>query len=292
MVDGLTVSSGVQTCVTNAVGVKYTFNAMGVCKGFPNVAGGLDNCYAVFNRPVEVDLISGAGSEDLEALLPPVDDYDYFFAIADKTFEVRGRMDFGDKQYLGVDADGDPIVADYCKPSGSVNTSLINTIPSDVTSANAASLIGLFDSMPLECATGAASDGTAEITIDNVGFTDFAARLNIDGYEWTTGTNEASPINVVLLNSAGGVAANAGAVQDVLFIKQADEDVNVSESDTKVDIEFSSHEALQVYYICDSLLENADALGLLGISGTPDDGCALVGLTIGEGGLAPSFDVN
>lgn len=292
VVDDLTVSSGVQTCVTDAVGVKYTFNAMGVCKGFPNVAGGLDNCYAVFNRPVEIDLISGSGSEDLEAILPPVDDYDYFFAIADKSFEIRGRMDFGANQYLGVDADGDPIVADYCKPANSMNTSIVNSVPSDITAGNASSLIGIFDELPLECATGAASDGTATITIDNVGFSDFAARLNINGYDWTEGTNEASPINIVLLNGAGDVATSAAAVEDVLFIKEAPSDVNVSDSDTNVDIEFSSHEALQVYYVCDSLLQDAQALGLLGISGTPTDGCALVGLTIGEGGLAPSFDVN
>lgn len=292
VVDDLTVSTGVQTCVTDAVGVKYTFNAMGVCKGFPNVAGGLDNCYAVFNRPVEIDLISGNGSTGLEAIVPPVDDYDYFFAIADKSFEIRGRMDFGSNQYLGVDSDGDAVLADYCKPSGSVSTSVINSIPETITLSSAATLLAMFDSFPLECGTGSASDGTATITIDNVGFSDFSAELNINGYDWNTGILEASPINVVLLDAGGNVAGSSDAVEDVLFIKEAPSDVTVGETDTVVDIEFSSHEALQVYYVCDGDLTQANlALAGITISADPTNGCALVGISIGEGGLAPSFDI-
>jgi|GEM_PF-2648554 hypothetical protein len=294
VVDSLTTSStAVQTCVTDAAGMKYTFKAMGVCKGFPDYADGLSNCFTLFDRAIDVDLTTtGSPEENLTATLPPADadGYDYYFAVADNSFTLEGLLDFGSNQYMGIDASGDPITADWCRPSGSFNTSLTSTVPASTLSVQTATAFqAILPQLPLECGTGTGAAGTATVNIDSLGFTSFSSVLNISGFDWETSIDEDSPINVVLLNANGRQAASSGAVQDVLFVKKPSSNLVVTESHASVDVEFTTHEATQVFYLCNSVLQNSTVVAALSLSATPTGGCAILGAALGEGGLSPNL---
>tara|TARA_B110000971_G_scaffold7440_1_gene7222 strand:+ start:1654 stop:2664 length:1011 start_codon:yes stop_codon:yes gene_type:complete len=294
VVDDLTTSStNIQTCVTDAAGLKYTFKAMGVCKGFPDYADGLSNCFTLFDRSITVDLTSsGADAENLTAILPPADaaGYDYYFAVTDNSFTLEGLLEFGSNQYMGIDANNDPITADWCRPSGSFNTSLTASVPASTLSVQTASAFqAILPSLPLECGTGSGVAGTATVNIDSLGFTSFSSVLNIDGFDWESSIDEASPVNVVLLNANGRRAANSGTVQDVLFVKKPFNNLVVTDSHTSVDVEFTTHEAAQVFYLCNSVLQNQTVVTALGLGAAPTDGCAVLGAALGRGGLSPNL---
>ena len=74
--DGLAL----HTCTANINGgMEYTFRALGLCNGVPNIAGGLDNCYAVFNEDFNVDITNGnanaATGNPTSGFMPPEGSY-------------------------------------------------------------------------------------------------------------------------------------------------------------------------------------------------------------------------
>lgn len=282
---------GVQTCSTDALGMSYTFKAIGLCKGFPNLATGLANCQTVFDRNVPVDLTaSGGGQPDIAGQIPDADSYDYIFALTDKTFKVKGQVEFTE-EYIGSTGSSFNR-GSYCTPRNvTFRTSVTTTVDFDIPATQILSEVPAL--VPFTCSntdqTG--NEGEATFVIDNVGLAEFSARLNIEGYVWEPGsTDPDSDVNVILLNAGRSVAANANDVSSVLFVKnRTTDEVVVGDDITEMDIEFSTENAFQIYYYCDPALLNT-ALSVVNPSLAAD--CAILAPSLGEGAFTPVISVD
>lgn len=284
-------NSGVQTCSTDAVGMSYTFDAFGVCDGFPSLESGLANCFNVINEPVSIDMANGSGEPNVSGLMPDAGSYDYAFAIAEPTFKVKGEVEFA-QNYLASNAASDDIgTGSFCSPKSTAfaTDDILNLDIGDLTGL-VSDLDALADLIPFACSTaslGSGNEGEASFTINNVNMTGapgFSARMNIEGFAWTNGTNADHEVNVILLNAQNGVASSAGDVAKVLFIKNRTGEgsdpapIDIAADDTDMDVTFTMTDGMQIFYICDSLLNN-----LPGIS--PD--CAIIAPILGEAALTP-----
>lgn len=281
-----TSPAATHTCVTDAIGMEYTFKALGVCEGFPDYANGLDNCYTVFNQEVDVDLLTSNTPVAVDGFMPPAGTYDHFFAVTGNTFSLRGELTFN-QAYLSLGSGGAISEGQYCRPNGSYKTSLIaNVDPDDLSGA----LNSLSGGLPMICQSSSSQAGNLTVEIDNVGVRGQSSTLNISGNQWEDGVDENSPVNVVLLDANLGVAANADAVQDVLFIKKAATDLTI-DAETNFDVTFDKEGAFQLYYACDpNLAETVNQLP--GVSVNTNSDCIMLGATLGENAFTPGITIN
>ena len=286
-----TGSAALHTCTTDAIGMQYTFKAMGACQGFPDYLNGLQNCFTVFNEDVEVDLLTTNNATTTQGFMPPAGTYDYFFAVTGNEFQMRCELTFN-RDYLSYNglngASFNLGEGEFCRPEGSYKTSVISTVdPSNPIT----SLQSLSGGLPMICNDTASQAGTLTVEIDNVGLTSYSSTLNIDNYDWVSGVDQDVDVNVVLLDAQAGVAANADAVQDVLFIKKAPSNL-VIDAETNFSVSFNKDDALQLYYFCDSSL--AETINGLAPGTVSDNGsdCIMLGATLGEEAFTPNITIS
>lgn len=286
-----TGSAALHTCTTDAIGMKYTFKAMGACQGFPDYLNGLQNCFTVFNENVDVDLLTTNNATSAQGFMPPAGSYDYFFALTGNEFQMRGELTFN-RDYLSFNGlNGSALnlgEGEFCRPEGSYSTSVISSVD---TANPITSLQAFTGGLPMICNNTASQAGTLTVEIDNVGLTSFSSTLNINNYDWVTGVDQNVDVNVVLLDAQARVAANAGAVQDVLFIKKAPSNL-VIDTETTFSVSFNKDDALNLYYFCDSNL--AETINGLAPGTVNDNGsdCIMLGTTLGEAAFTPNITVS
>ena len=315
--DGLAL----HTCSTTLnSGMSYTFEALGICNGVPDIANGLSNCYTVFNEDVAVDLLNANTATNVpsgQGFMPPVGNYTHYFAIADSTFEMKGHFAFVDggtaQAYDSISVSNGQLTFSSganCRPTGNVKLSdLANFGADDLTD-----LVAIFDSistLPVVCDGTATTDGTLTFEMDNVGLGSQSSYLSIDGYEWTNGSaiDEDADVNVVLLDANAAVAANADAVDSVLFVKEipsGDDAREITDGENQFDVTFSKTNAMNIYYICKgddttllgntytglaALVNAGITLGQIDASNTMTNDCAIVGATLGEGAFTPDVTI-
>ena len=280
----------VHTCALDATGMKYTFKGLGVCNGFPDYQNGLQNCFTVFNENVEVDLLASGDltGADVSGFMPPDGTYTHYFALTGNEFQVRGRANFT-QDYLSIGSGPSINEGDNCYPgaNASYKTSIITSVdPDDI----AGSITAFSAGLPVVC-DSSTNVGTLSVEIDNVGLTSYSSTLNIAGNDWIVGVNESRDINVILLDSNANVAANADAVQDVLFVKTiGGNGVNISGND-QFDATFSKDNAMQMYYFCgDGLATTANQLP--GVSVNANSECIILGFTLGENAFTPTVSIS
>lgn len=290
-------NSGIQTCTTDAVGMSYTFDAFGVCDGFPNLDTGLANCFNVINDSVTVDMANGSGAPNVSGIMPASGSYDYFFAVTQPTFKVKGEVEFA-QAYLASNAASTNIGAGaFCTPktaSYSTDSVLNRELGDFVSLATSGNVSAIADLIPFACSTssvGAGNEGEASFTINNVNMTGqpgFSARMNIEGFDWDNGTVEGNEVNVILLNAQNGVATSAATVDKVLFIKNRTGEgsdpapLTIDGTHTDMDVTFTMQDGMQIFYLCDSNLNTIQS----GVD------CAILAPILGEAALTPIIATN
>ena len=311
--DGLAL----HTCTTDInSGMSYTFEALGICNGVPDIANGLSNCYTVFNQDVAVDLLDDNTATDVpsgQGFMPPVGTYTHYFAIADSTFQLKGHFAFTES-YSSISVSNGEITfgsGENCRPTGNVKLSdLANFGATDLTSL--VSALGGISTLPVVCDGTSGTDGTLTFEMDNVGLGSQSSYLSIDGYTWTNGSaiDTDADVNVVLLDANAGVAANADAVDSVLFVKEiplGDDAREITAGEDEFAVTFSKTDALNIYYLCkgdttavpllgspaglSGLVNAAAAANLISASNDLDDDCLIVGATLGEGAFTPDVTI-
>lgn len=310
--DGLAL----HTCTTDInSGMSYTFEALGICNGVPDIANGLSNCYTVFNQDVAVDLLDDNTATDVpsgQGFMPPVGTYTHYFAIADSTFKLKGHFAFTET-YSSISVSNGEITfgsGENCRPTGNVKLSdLANFGGTDLTSL--VSALGGISTLPVVCDGTSGTDGTLTFEMDNVGLGSQSSYLSIDGYVWTNGSaiDADADVNVVLLDANAGVAANADAVDSALFIKEipvGDDAREITAGEDEFAVTFSKTDAMNIYYLCKgdttsllgtdytglaALVNAGISLGQIEASNTLADDCLIVGATLGEGAFTPDVTI-
>lgn len=275
---------GLQTCSTDAVGMSYTFNTLGVCEGYPTLAGRFANCQAFLNEETIIDLEDGSGNSSISGFIPDAGAYDHFFAITGSTFKVKGQLTMA-SAVLASNADSSNVSTGVnCRPkSGSYTTDTIlnYSITELATSFSSDGAAGLASLIPFVCDSTAA-DATAEFTINNLALTGgFANTLNIDGNQWSNGLSEDAEVNVLLLNAQDALATSAATVTQVLFIKDNGSDLNIPSGHDNVAVLFNVTNALQIFYICGTEITT--------VTEDPNINCALLAPMLGEAAFTPTI---